>query len=503
MFKNSIKIISRKSALARAQAMMVGSELEKNFPKISVEYKTIISSGDKNMNQDLANASEEGIFTKDISKSIEIKQNDIAVHSWKDVPINPSKSSQIFGTLKRGDSRDILFLKRSTLKQRTKREITLLTSSPRRIYNSKKTLPKLLPFNKCIIKTNPIRGNIETRLEKFLNGDNDGIIIAKAAFDRMTTYSDMFNFEVSYLMNNTKWMILPLSIFPTAPGQGAIAIEAHIENSHCIKMINDINDKIGFYQVEKEKEILNMFGGGCHQKIGVASWKRNKIDFLSYTGKTPDGEVISHFDRLKNDRSASKKIKSTSAFPIKINDAIHVERKMIKNDQIVSSLKDSFIYLSRKNVLSKNVKLHENNILWTSGLKCWKAMAKKGYWINGSSESLGEEKNFNIQSLVENQVDRYKLSHKDAISNTMKIIPSYEITKIQIMEQLDNKTHFFWMSPMVFEAAIKKSPNILDGYHACGYGKTYDYIKSRIKDKSKISQYLSYDHWKEKLIENK
>ena len=129
-------------------------------------------------------------------------------------------------------------------------------------------------------------------------------------------------------------------------------------------------------------------------------------------------------------------------------------------------------------------------------------MAKKGYWINGSSESLGEEKNFNIQSLMEDQIDRYKLSHKDAISNTMKIIPSYEITKIQIMEQLDNKTHFFWMSPMVFEAAIKKSPNILDGYHACGFGKTYDYIKSKIKDKSKISRYLSLDHWKEKLIEN-
>ena len=57
----------------------------------------------------------------------------------------------------------------------------------------------------------------------------------------------MFNFDVSYLMHNTKWMILPLSIFPTAPGQGAIAIEAHIENTHCVQMINDINDKIGFY----------------------------------------------------------------------------------------------------------------------------------------------------------------------------------------------------------------------------------------------------------------
>ena len=153
--------------------MMVGSELEKNFPKISIEYKTITSSGDRNMNEDLANASEEGIFTKDISKSIEIKQNDIAVHSWKDVPINPSKSSQIFGTLKRGDSRDILFLKRSTLKQRTKKEITLLTSSPRRIYNGKKSLTKLLPFNEYRIKTNPIRGNIETRLEKFLKSDNE------------------------------------------------------------------------------------------------------------------------------------------------------------------------------------------------------------------------------------------------------------------------------------------------------------------------------------------
>ena len=185
-----------------------------------------------------------------------------------------------------------------------------------------------MPFNKYRIKTNPIRGNIETRLEKFLNSDNDGIIIAKAAFDRMTTYSDMFNFDVSYLMDNTKWMILPLSIFPTAPGQGAIAIEAHIENTHCIQMINDINDKIGFYQVEEEKEILNMFGGGCHQKIGVASWKRNKIDFLSYMGKTPDGKIISYFDRQKNnDISDSEKVKSSSAFPIKLNDAIHGRKK--------------------------------------------------------------------------------------------------------------------------------------------------------------------------------
>ena len=61
------------------------------------------------MNEDLANASEEGIFTKDISKSIEIKQNDIAVHSWKDVPINPSKSSQIFGTLKKEATQEISF----------------------------------------------------------------------------------------------------------------------------------------------------------------------------------------------------------------------------------------------------------------------------------------------------------------------------------------------------------------------------------------------------------
>ena len=50
-------------------------------------------------------------------------------------------------------------------------------------------------------------------------------------------------------------------------------------------------------------------------------------------GKTPDGKVISHFDRVKNnDISDSEKVKNSSAFPIKLNDAIQIERKMIKNE---------------------------------------------------------------------------------------------------------------------------------------------------------------------------
>ena len=60
---------------------------------------------------------------------------------------------------------------------------------------------------------------------------------------------------VQHYKSYLRELILPLSIIQTDPGQGAIAIEAHIENTHCIQMINDINDKIGFCQDEKEKEI--------------------------------------------------------------------------------------------------------------------------------------------------------------------------------------------------------------------------------------------------------
>ena len=76
-------------------------------------------------------------------------------------------------------------------------------------------MPDLLPWKTSKIEFHPIRGNIQTRLSKFLNDSLDGVVIAKAAIDRLARDED---FVELYKRNSDSfsWMILPNSINPCA-----------------------------------------------------------------------------------------------------------------------------------------------------------------------------------------------------------------------------------------------------------------------------------------------
>ena len=65
-------------------------------------------------------------------------------------------------------------------------------------------------------------------------------------------------------------MVIPLSLNPCAPGQGAIAIEVNSKREDIIELIKKINHNETYSQVAEEREILQNYGGGCHQKIGVS-----------------------------------------------------------------------------------------------------------------------------------------------------------------------------------------------------------------------------------------
>ena len=107
----TINIISRSSTLAKIQAQMVGSAILKKYPKISLNYISTKTSGDINQNLDISNSSTMGVFTSYISDQVVYREDSIAVHSWKDFPIEENKKTNIYGTLKRADMRDMLFLK--------------------------------------------------------------------------------------------------------------------------------------------------------------------------------------------------------------------------------------------------------------------------------------------------------------------------------------------------------------------------------------------------------
>ena len=133
--------------LAKIQAEIVGKQLENCLPELEIEYHTSTTIADRDMEINIAESDSVGLFTKDISDKLIDKKFDIAVHSWKDVPVEPSTKTEIIGTVSRGDMRDVLIIKKDISKNKKKEIFQILSSSPRRKHNLEIYLQKLVPFN--------------------------------------------------------------------------------------------------------------------------------------------------------------------------------------------------------------------------------------------------------------------------------------------------------------------------------------------------------------------
>ena len=169
MEKNNIRILSRKSDLAQIQAKLVGLEIKHKFPHLNISYLTKITEGDIDRKSPLSEMKETGVFTDDLRRSLIANECDIIVHSWKDLPIDVGTKTIISGSLKRADERDILLVNKNKIDQIKKyKKISILSSSPRRVYNLKDFILNYFPFKCEDVTFQNVRGNIPTRLKKLL-----------------------------------------------------------------------------------------------------------------------------------------------------------------------------------------------------------------------------------------------------------------------------------------------------------------------------------------------
>ena len=291
-----IRILSRKSDLAIIQAREFSDYLQSKHPFVEIEFLTRSTSGDKDLKTPLSEMPTEGVFTNDLRDELINNKCDLIVHSWKDLPIEVGEKTKIAATLKRADKRDILFLKKNITLDSKK--ITILCSSPRRQYNLENFIENYLPQKFDEVCFENIRGNIPTRFKKFLEDPNsDGFIVAKAAIDRLllNNYSEFNELKIALkkYINECLWSVLPLSINPCSPGQGALAIETRIKDNKLNEILNDINFSKDYSNVIQERNILKNYGGGCHQKIGV-SYISHKLGLV--VSKRGEDENGNHFE---------------------------------------------------------------------------------------------------------------------------------------------------------------------------------------------------------------
>ena len=502
--ENSIKIISRRSDLAVIQSRMVGNAIKKKFPLLKIKYFTKKTQGDIDKKTPLSKMKSEGVFTEDIRNELLNKNCDIAVHSWKDLPLDLGSKTLIAGTLNRDDSRDILFIKKNTINKLSKKKtFTVLSSSPRRCYNLKTFLKNYLPFKKEI-KFKNIRGNIPTRFKKYFKNEGDILIVAKAAVDRFllskSKEAKKKSLIIKKIINKSKWMIVPLSQNPAAPGQGGLAIEVLKKNFKIKKIIKTINHKETYKCIQNERKKLSHYGGGCHQKIGSSYFATSFGIIICEKGELDNGTKFWNQSIIRNTKLSKKKIIKEKIFPKELKNYRWFDRVEI-NDSIkkINSLKNHCILISRKSSLPLKAKVQSSNVVWTSGMKTWKYLANRKIWVNGSADGMGEDLDPHISSLT--NFPWVKLSHKKAPRNRVKnIISTYKLVARKIDKNIDENRHFFWMSSSAFKLAVEKFPKIIKADHACGPGNTYKEINKMLKNKSKLTIYLSYENWKKEII---
>ncbi len=486
-----VTIASRRSDLARIQAYQVGEALRAAYPQIEINYSFHESLGDKNLNDPLWKMPEKGVFTQDFREGLLRGDFDLVVHSWKDLAIEDDPETEIVATLPRADQRDLLLVRKDRWPRvEQTAAIAILTSSPRRAHNLDSFLRTALPAKISNLKFENVRGNVPTRIRKMLDGDADGLIVAKAAIDRLLAAPQSEFAETQAFLREAlsqcRWMVLPLRENPSAPAQGALAVEISRPRLDIRELVAPLNSVDDFESVINERQTLRSYGGGCHQKIGASVLRRGYGEIAFQRGLTDAGEVLAGCT-LKSSRPRPLKISRDVMWPV---DSAPVE--FFRRERLHPTPPDvgRALWIAKTDALPEDWQVNDNQLIWTSGVKTWKKLASRGVWVNGCAESLGEHEPPRIEALVGGPLDWLKLTHEGGYTNgDMDTVATYRLVARDEAIDLRGKEYFFWTSGSAFAYAWSRNPWIKDMTHFCGPGNT-----QKILQRHGIEPHVFLDH---------
>lgn len=243
-----LRIGTRDSALALWQANTLKNELLAQG--IESELIPIKSQGDQDQDQPLYAMGITGIFTKTLDIALLDNRIDIAIHSMKDVPTQLPKGIVQAAVLARGKTGDVVVWKTSAAQDKPQRKVA--TGSLRRKAQWLHYYP-----NDTIV---PLRGNIQTRLQKLYDNNWDGAIFAEAALERL---------DISTRETETLSTMIP------APAQGALLVVCRLSDEHIAQQLTLLNDRETEVCTQVEREFLHALEGGCTAPIGALAKVHN------------------------------------------------------------------------------------------------------------------------------------------------------------------------------------------------------------------------------------
>jgi hydroxymethylbilane synthase len=250
----TLTFATRPSALARWQTQWVIQQLQAAWPGLVCQEVLITTLGDRRLDRPLPEMGGKGLFTQELEAELLSGRVDAAVHSLKDLPVEDAPGLVIGMIPTRGEARDVLVSSRGFTLMALPEGARVGTSSLRRSAQLLALRPDL--------RIESLRGNVDTRLRKALEGPYDAIVLAGAGLTRLGLEAHI-----------TEW--LPLERMLPAPGQGALAVQCRADDLETRRVLAPLEDAPTRLAVTAERAFLSGLGGGC--SLPIAAYAAGRV----------------------------------------------------------------------------------------------------------------------------------------------------------------------------------------------------------------------------------
>lgn len=292
ILKQKIIIGSRGSELALWQANYIKREIEKKNKNVKVEINIIKTKGDKILDVALSKIGDKSLFTKELEVELLAKRIDLAVHSLKDLQTQIPAGLKLTAVTKRHEVEDVLIARKKGMTIQSLPDYAVVaTGSLRR----RSQLLHLRPDITIV----DLRGNVPSRIKKFLESEWDAIILARAGVERLNLKKHISSFI-------PKEEILP------AVGQGALGIEIHEDNKIVEEILQSLHHEETYKAVLAERSLLRTLEGGCQVPIGAFAEVKASGLYLDAVVGSLDGS-ITYRKKLRGSKNKPEKLGKTLA----------------------------------------------------------------------------------------------------------------------------------------------------------------------------------------------
>ena len=479
MSNSQYLIGTRGSLLAVTQCTLLKEEIESKT-NARFDLRKIKTEGDQKTEKPLWQLEGKDFFTKELDAALLKDEIDLVVHSYKDLGSERPEGLKLAAVGKRRFAHDILLIKKESVpKIKDMKDFIVGTSSPRRITNIEHSLKEFLPqaSDELKVSCKMLRGNVNTRIQKLIDGDYDAIVLALAGLERLANKEDSAKI-LDGLLKDLTFLVLPQKTFPSSASQGALAVEVH-DQSPKLNEIQDVLNSIHCSEtveaVKRERKAFVGYGGGCHLAVGIHVKKHKDLFIHIHRGQHKDQRV----DRVEIENNPLDRIKGKKAFF-----ALGSLDKLVQQTPVETKIPSDLNLFVTSKYCIESLKDASFSSVWASGSRTHKKLAKAGYWVNGSADGFGHEE---VAELKESKAVQMMLqssnwatlSHSDAQSPVGDVIGCY---KRNINESVDINLSdvevVYWGSYFQYCEYVKRFPEVKTKIHACGLGKTYDSFKN-------------------------